>query len=118
MVTNNTHRQVRVGAVGADLLAPEQRSERRERGGERDHAAGGHAGGDGDHVLLGDAHVDESIGMTIGEVGHPVHLGQIGGEHGDARIVIGQVGPATAEDERRDGTGVAAVDRACASRNE
>ena len=52
---------LRVGDVGLDLLERAAGEERRGAGDERDPPAVGQAGADADHVLLGDADVDQPL---------------------------------------------------------
>ena len=62
-------------------------------GGEPGHEAeGGHAGGHADHVLLGDAHLEEAIGMGGGEDVGPGRVGEITIEHDQIGILVGQIG--------------------------
>ena len=102
---DDAHRQVGIGAVGADLLGAENRAERGEGRGVRHLAAGGHAGGRRDHVLLGDAEVEEAVGMARLELDGPVGAGEIGGQHDDAGIAIGEIGELLAEHEGRQARG-------------
>jgi len=95
-------RHARVGAVRPELLAGEQREIRRERPGERDEAGRRHAGRDRHHVLLGDADVEEPIRMARGEIDGAVGVGEVGGEHDDPRIRVGEVRERLAGDERGD----------------
>ena len=55
----------RVGRVDLDLLHRPRGQEARGGGHEGDLAAVGQAGADADHVLLRDAHVDESLGELL-----------------------------------------------------
>ncbi len=92
VMPDDAHRQAGIGAVGADLLAAEQRRERGERRRVGDEARRGHAGRDADHVLLGDAEVEEAVRMPGGEVVGAVGLGEIGGQHGDAVVMVSEIG--------------------------
>src|SRR3546814_8541587 len=53
------------------------------------------------HVLLGDAQIEEPVGMARPEIVGPVGVGEIGGQHRDARVVVGEVGQLLAQDEGR-----------------
>ena len=112
MVADDADRHARIGAIGADLLGAEQRAEGGEGRGEGDHAAGGHAGGGRDHVLLGDAEVEEALRMARLEFHRAVGGGEVGGQHDDARVAVGEVGELLAEHEGRHRRGGRALDRA------
>jgi hypothetical protein len=82
--------------VAQELVRP-QRGERRDRIRERDEAAVGEARRDPDHVLLGDADVDEARRKPLGELlQHGV--AEIAGQQQDARMVGGN--PGQRRDER------------------
>ena len=64
---HDPHRQpVQHRAVADELVRPERR-ERRDRVGEGDEAGLGEARRDADHVLLGDADVEEAVREPLGE---------------------------------------------------
>ena len=106
VVSDHSHRHSCVGAVGADLLATQQRSECGERGRIGDEAAGCHSGRNGHHVLLGDADVEEPLRMAFGEVGDAVGFGEIGGENHDPLVIVGDVRQLLTEHECRRGCGI------------
>ena len=99
MGADHAHRHLRIGAVGADLFGAEYRGEAGEGGDIGHHPAGGHAGGGGDHVLLGDPEVEEAVGMRGLEVVGAVGGGQVGGGDDDAGIGLRHLGQLLAQHE-------------------
>jgi hypothetical protein len=89
----------RIGAIGLELLGTENGAEGGEGRGKGNVAARRHAGGDRDHVLLGDAEIEEPVGMALFEVVGAVGIGEIGGQHHDARVAVGDIGKLLAENE-------------------
>ena len=67
VMTDEPHGLRGIGDIHADLLAAKQAEERGEGGDERRQPAGGHAGRDRHHVLLGDAELDVAVGIGLGE---------------------------------------------------
>ena len=58
-------------------------------GAERLHAVGGHAGGEGHRVLLGDADVEAALGMRLGEQIEPGAARHGGGDRDDLGVAVG-----------------------------
>ena len=92
VVRQQAHRKARIGQVGSELLGGEQAQEAREGRGVGDEAERREAGGHADHVLLGDAHVEEAPGMAALEVRGPVRVHEIGRQDDDAVVLVGHVG--------------------------
>ncbi len=88
MVPHEPNRQGGVGAVGADLLAAQEREIGGEGRREGHQPGAGDAGGGGDHVLLGDPELQEALGEAAGEADQPVGVLQVrgAGDHGMARL--------------------------------
>ena len=83
--------EVLVADVGAYLLEGAHAGERRHRAHERQQAALGHAGGDAEEVLLGDADVEHALRELVLEDADLGAARQIGRQRHDARVGLGQV---------------------------
>ena len=92
---DDAHRQVVQHGAVADELVRAQGRERRDRVDERHVAGLGQARRHAHHVLLGDADVEEAIGVALGER-LDGHEAEVAGQQQDARIGVGELG------ERRD----------------
>ena len=92
---DDPHRQmVQHGAVADELVRPERR-ERRDRVDEGDEPRLGEAGRDAEHVLLGDADVEEPVREPLRErLDH--REAEVAGEQDDPLVVLGEL------DERPD----------------
>src|SRR3546814_5650940 len=80
-----------VGAIGLDLL---HRARGQEAGGaadERNLAAIGEPGADADHILLGDADVDQPLGKAVAELAELGRSDRIIDHRDDERVGGGQV---------------------------
>jgi hypothetical protein len=80
---DHAHLEVRVADVVADVLAAHQREEEAVVGDERREAGGGEAGGDADHVALGDAGVEVALGVLPAEVVDLGRPAEVGGQDDD-----------------------------------
>ena len=87
------HRQAVQAHVVVDLV-PGPVEEGRVDGHHRPQATHGHAGGRGDRVLLGDADVEEAVGIAVAERSSPVGPGhgRGDGDHLGPRLGLGQQG--------------------------
>ena len=87
----------RVADGVADLVVGATRGEHGERAGERDLARDGETGGTSDHVLLGDADVEEALGVLLGELDGRRGLGEVGVDGDDVDALIGEFDERLAE---------------------
>ena len=99
-MAQQAHRQVRVGAVGADMFTAEQPQKRGKGGDIGDHAGGGETGGHAHHVLFGNPDIEKTVGVALGKLDGAVAKAQIGSENADARVLIGQFGQGARRNRR------------------
>src|SRR5262249_36106536 len=92
VAAHEVHVELHVGAADPQLLIAFAEKERGEARGKRDHATGGQAGGNGAHVGLGDADVEEPLLELLSEQPGVGGFGEIGVENDDARILFAQLG--------------------------
>ena len=87
---DDPHRQLVQDRAVADELVRAERRERRDRVDERDEARLGEAGRDADHVLLGDADVEEAVREPLGErLEHGE--AEVAGEQDDPLVLLGEL---------------------------
>ena len=85
---DDPHRQtVEHGPVPDELVGP-QHCERDDRIAKRDEAGFRETGGDTDHVLLGDAHVEETVGEPVAER-FEGHEPEVARQQDDALVALG-----------------------------
>ena len=96
-LTNEADRQARLRDEDADLVVGPVDLEARVRAEERDVAHGGETGGDADHVLLRDSHLEEPIRVRSGE--HQLRGGRriVCVEENDVGILTGELDERTVE---------------------
>ena len=92
------HVGARLGDEDPDLVQGTHDGERDERADERDQAHRGQAGGDAEHVLLGDPHLEIAVGMGLLEDVGARRAADVAVEHDDPRIVVGDRRDRLAED--------------------
>ena len=80
------HRQVLVAEIVAHHLERPIERERRDRVGERLAALEREAGADADHALLGDADIDEALGILLAEFRHAAGRRDVGDDDVDVGI--------------------------------
>ena len=88
---DDAHRQVVQHRAVADELVRAQGRERGDGVDERHVAGLGQARRHADHVLLGDADVDEAVGVALGER-LDGHEAEVAGQEQHARIGVGELG--------------------------
>ncbi len=84
-----------------DLLVRSRREERRERVDDREDPVARHARRRGDHVLLGDAALDEPIGVGQLERAHAAVRGEVRVEHDEVLVGRGRARRALRRTPRR-----------------
>ena len=75
-----------VGDVGLDLLQGAPRQEGSGATDEGDEARAGQAGTDTDHVLLGDPHVDQPLGVSVPEPHEVARADRVVAHRQDPRV--------------------------------
>ena len=88
-----------LGDEHADLVQRSVQRERDERADEGHEADLGHAGGYAQHVLLGDAHLEEALGVGVLEYLRLCRAAEVAVEHDDARVRGGELGDGLTEDD-------------------
>jgi hypothetical protein len=91
------HRQVLERDVVHDVVVSALQ-ERRVDGDDRLDALRGEAGGEGDAMPFGDAHVEEAIGVGLLEHVRRRAIGHRGGDRDDARVGVRELDQSLAED--------------------
>ena len=80
-----------VATIHPHLFKGAVNGEGSNRVGERDHSPEGQPGGNADHGLFGDAHVDEPLRVLLHESGHTGRGGDVRHNQHDAIILFGQI---------------------------
>jgi hypothetical protein len=84
--------EARVADGVADLVVAPPGAEHGEAGREGDPAREGEPRGHADHVLLGDAHVDQAVGIGLPEVGGLGRARQVGVDGDDVEALPYELG--------------------------
>ena len=87
VATHHLHVRLRLGDENPDRVMGARYDEARERADDRDEAERRHAGGHAEHVLLGDAHLEEAVGVCGFEERRVCGASGVSVEHDEALSV-------------------------------